>query len=904
MKGQDRAILAAVAMGLAGGVASAQTVINMSGATLLRNFLIAPASTQDYIDVDGDGFARRFGTNDQLAPFALPPSPGLGQNLQWWIVQYRSVGSVNGFQELVDYGGPGFTGGTGAGPIRTAVASQAFSNRNEYIRNGACNTPFYNEQFPGGAPVTSDVTTLQAVWVFPGAGSPCNPIGAPPPPNTGIRIDMAPVDVPSLWAVQDLRPGTPSWDRRPGSPRYGTNPLRSVNTQGTSAGANYQNVLASLGPRNLYRPGVTPDSNTIFDTKIAYAPIAVVTNLGVGLSEILLSDLQHLSVTGRRRNGENLIFVTRDSGSGTRNGFQNSICVDPSWGSGENVGDLSVLASWNLAGPDFVPSNKSSNAEVEPTVQNARLAIGYAGAERGVNSPGWLVGGRLEVLGVINDNLGGVVPARPTIDNVLDNGPNGYNIGGPSIFASIGDPLAEPVANGGQANGNPRMPNTEAAKYLNNVTASIAAFNSNPGGDPTLFTPGEFLAINFILVQAQDLINDTLDPCTLLPNPELNQFLQDFTRANNVLRHPAYATFGTVTLNGKVPSRLVGHVYTDGVPGGQYYIDQNGARVDYGTNLTSRNRIAGDFNGDGVRNLDDIPGMIAAWRERNGGPNWNPPSGTGPIAGAPGSDLVFEIVGDFNADGNFDAKDVRYFADGLAIVNGILDRREGFTRVDLAFGGNFFGTTKATGAAYQPGDSRADVAGAPGQAPGWAPVGADGVIDARDIDYVYAQFRRNPAVTDGELNWDVLSEAGALIGSSRADLSCDINGDLKVNQADVCELVQVVLGTSFGDVNLDGVVDGADLAIINANLGLPGGWAQGDMDGDGMVTTVDLDIAMGLFNLCCPADWNNDGVVDFNDLLAYFNDYNAGSPRADLNGDGVVDFNDFLQYLNYYNTPC
>jgi hypothetical protein len=348
----------------------------------------------------------------------------------------------------------------------------------------------------------------------------------------------------------------------------------------------------------------------------------------------------------------------------------------------------------------------------------------------------------------------------------------------------------------------------------------------------------------------------------------------------------------------------VGHVYTDGVPGGQYYIDQNGARVDYGTNLTSRNRIAGDFNGDGVRNADDIPGMIAAWRERNGGPNWNPPSGTGPIAGAPGSDLVFEIVGDFNADGNFDAKDVRYFADGLAIVNGILDRREGFTRVDLAFGGNFFGTTKATGAAYQPGDSRADVVGAPGQAPGWAPVGADGVIDARDIDYVYAQFRRNPAVTDGELNWDVLSEAGALIGSSRADLSCDINGDLKVNQADVCELVQVVLGTSFGDVNLDGVVDGADLAIINANLGLPGGWARGDMDGDGMVTTVDLDIAMGIFNLCCPADWNNDGVVDFNDLLAYFNDYNAGSPRADLNGDGVVDFNDFLQYLNYYNTPC
>jgi hypothetical protein len=54
----------------------------------------------------------------------------------------------------------------------------------------------------------------------------------------------------------------------------------------------------------------------------------------------------------------------------------------------------------------------------------------------------------------------------------------------------------------------------------------------------------------------------------------------------------------------------------------------------------------------------------------------------------------------------------------------------------------------------------------------------------------------------------------------------------------------------------------------------------------------------------CLADWNGDGTVDFNDFLAFLNDYNAGNPRADLNGDGTVDFNDFLQFLNHYNTPC
>jgi hypothetical protein len=54
----------------------------------------------------------------------------------------------------------------------------------------------------------------------------------------------------------------------------------------------------------------------------------------------------------------------------------------------------------------------------------------------------------------------------------------------------------------------------------------------------------------------------------------------------------------------------------------------------------------------------------------------------------------------------------------------------------------------------------------------------------------------------------------------------------------------------------------------------------------------------------CPGDWNCDAAVDFNDLLAFLNDYNAQAPRADLNGDGVVDFNDLLAFLNLYNAAC
>jgi hypothetical protein len=55
---------------------------------------------------------------------------------------------------------------------------------------------------------------------------------------------------------------------------------------------------------------------------------------------------------------------------------------------------------------------------------------------------------------------------------------------------------------------------------------------------------------------------------------------------------------------------------------------------------------------------------------------------------------------------------------------------------------------------------------------------------------------------------------------------------------------------------------------------------------------------------CSRADWNEDGVIDFNDFLAFLNDYNADDPCADLNADGTIDFNDFLEFLNIYNAGC
>ena len=167
---------------------------------------------------------------------------------------------------------------------------------------------------------------------------------------------------------------------------------------------------------------------------------------------------------------------------------------------------------------------------MERTVKNTRLGIGTTGAERG-KTQNWLAQHQTELLGVKNDLGGGSVYARPTLNNLLDNNINGYNIEGPETFASIGDPRAATAADGGTGwsgafdpfidlnnngvydpgepftdlNGNgirdaqnaeagltnshPPMRNRYAAQYLNNITRSIQSFVSF-GPDQADFTPG------------------------------------------------------------------------------------------------------------------------------------------------------------------------------------------------------------------------------------------------------------------------------------------------------------------------------------------------------------------------------------------------------------------------------
>ncbi len=868
-------VLALIAAGMAGGTASAAApfLINISGATLLRNFLVAPASTNDFLDLDGDMAP----VPDQLAPAGVGlPAPGS----QLWQVQYRGTGSVNGFIELRDYGLNYAVGGDNVEILSSRASEGGFHNRTIYINNGMPTGPA-NAANPGAAPTRS---TSDGSFMVTNSTDPM---------NSGILIDIAPLDVPISWATQGPD-GAPNPTLTPTVPGYGRNPRNSVNKDGMTNAQT--NMLPPIAPLNANT--AMPDGSTVYDTSIALAPIAATTNFGTGYTQITYTDLQWLSGTGRTKCGENLMFICRDVGSGTRNAFQNSICTDPSWGYGDNIGVFTSSSANDRLGPNFQPGNKGSNSRVEGTMANHRLAIGYAGAERGVNG-GWLTNGVFEVLGVQNDVGGGVAFARPTIGNVLNNTVDGYNISGPAVLATIGDPRASSAAFGGDSNGNPTMRNENAAAYVNNATKSIEAFKALPGGDDTIFSPGEYLAANFLLVNAANFIKNPLNPCELLPNPNVNLALQQLTSEISVLADPVYQNFN-MNSSGDVPFRTVGQTYTDGVTGNQtFYNVHGGGTLNYGADLDLRNKIAGDFNNDGTRDCNDAGEMMCAFLFRADSVNfpWNTPASAG---------VAIEVIGDYNGDGNFDKEDMRYWADGLALdpVTRKLNRCDGFMKLDTefetrtggAFGTDFFGwacdmpTIKATGKAYQAGDSVADVAGPAGLwTPGFAPIGHDGMIDAFDINYICANFG----------DWCVRKESVFM------DLSCDINGDLLVDQRDVCKVVIQILGTTFGDVNLDNVVDGADLLIVTQNQGNPGGWAEGDMNCDGMVDGRDLRIVQGVPNLCCPWDLNGDGIVNASDLALVLGSWGApgGFGPADFNFDGIVNASDLAAMLGAWG-PC
>ncbi len=99
---------------------------------------------------------------------------------------------------------------------------------------------------------------------------------------------------------------------------------------------------------------------------------------------------------------------------------------------------------------------------------------------------------------------------------------------------------------------------------------------------------------------------------------------------------------------------------------------------------------------------------------------------------------------------------------------------------------------------------------------------------------VYGDVNVSGGVDDADI--DFLYEAIA-VGNS--DPLFDLNLDSVVDRGDVDRLVQTILGTQYGDANLDGRVDRADAAILSRSFGTAALWRTGDFDGDRLATLTD-----------------------------------------------------------------
>jgi hypothetical protein len=126
-------------------------------------------------------------------------------------------------------------------------------------------------------------------------------------------------------------------------------------------------------------------------------------------------------------------------------------------------------------------------------------------------------------------------------------------------------------------------------------------------------------------------------------------------------------------------------------------------------------------------------------------------------------------------------------------------------------------------------------------------------------------FNNDTFVDDADI--DLLTDA---IAAGTYDAAFDVNGDSLLDEQDLIDHIATLVertdggvGTYRGDFNLDGYVDGTDLAILKAGFGLTGlGYAAGNANSDDFVDGTDLAIFKATFGFSgTPGDGGNPPAV-------------------------------------------
>src|SRR5690606_11010025 len=122
----------------------------------------------------------------------------------------------------------------------------------------------------------------------------------------------------------------------------------------------------------------------------------------------------------------------------------------------------------------------------------------------------------------------------------------------------------------------------------------------------------------------------------------------------------------------------------------------------------------------------------------------------------------------------------------------------------------------------------------------------------------------------------------------------DVNGDGSADSVDN-ELIEMFIAAEDGGPNdADGVINGqVQIAEFGYNFSVY------DVNGDGLVNSDDLNAVR---EAECRADWDRNGRVEVQDLLAYLDEWFA--LRGDLNADDRTSVLDLLIFLDAFFQGC
>lgn len=163
----------------------------------------------------------------------------------------------------------------------------------------------------------------------------------------------------------------------------------------------------------------------------------------------------------------------------------------------------------------------------------------------------------------------------------------------------------------------------------------------------------------------------------------------------------------------------------------------------------------------------------------------------------------------------------------------------------------------------------------------------DEMVDDQDIDMLFAALNALalndslPPVPDADENnkpdfvavWGV-NQVPNVTSTLAEKFSITKTDAIVLDFGDVDELVLNILGTEYGDLDLNGIKEASDRATLVANLNTSGGWADGDLNGDGIVDAADLAVFNGPG---LAGDFDSDGDVDGRDFLVWQRNTSVGS---------------------------